>query len=89
MICASTWYNYFKTLLHDEEAPPLIFEENTDFMNQDASCLNIEITLNEVETAIKNLSNGKCSGLDGIPAEFYKNSMCEILPCLHHYSIRF
>ena len=37
LIGASTWYNYFQTLQRDDEVPPLIFEENTDIMNQEAT----------------------------------------------------
>jgi len=37
-----------------------------------ASVLNEPFTLDEVLRSIANLSVGICSGVDGIPAEFFK-----------------
>ena len=43
---------------------------------------NEPFTLAEVEFQIRNSINNKSSGIDGIPAEFYKNSLNNITPFL-------
>ena len=45
--------------------------------------LNSEILPSEISSAIKKLSHGKSSEIDGIPSEFYKNTLHDILPVLH------
>ena len=48
----------------------------------DISNLNEPFILTEVELAIQKLANGKSCSLDGIPSEFYKNSLNIIAPYL-------
>ena len=35
--------------------------------------LDSPISANELETAVRSLKDGKASGIDGLPGEFYKN----------------
>ena len=62
---------------------PLSFRENIEYASQEADVLNSEILPSEISSAIKKLSNGKSSGIDGIPSEFYKNTLHDIVPVLH------
>lgn len=41
------------------------------------------ITELEIETAIDQLKNGKCLGIDGLPAEFYKVFKPVLCPILN------
>lgn len=41
---------------------------------ESAACLNAEFTLDEVETCIKKLHNGRAAGADGLCAEFIKRA---------------
>ena len=82
-IHASEWYYYFKSLLNDPNAAPLSFQENTEYASPEADVLNSEILPSGISSAIKKLSNGKSSGIDGIPSEFYKNTLHDILPILY------
>ena len=45
-----------------------------DVTDIDISVLESEITLEELDCAIKNLKLGKAAGVDGIPADFFKSS---------------
>ena len=85
--CASIspfeFYNYFKSLLFDNTAPALIYDENEDLGKPYADCLNNPICLSEIKDAITSLANGKSAGIDGLPYEFYKVKLHEIPPILH------
>ena len=39
---------------------------------KDSSNLERPLTLNELGSALKSMKNGKCLGIDGFPAEFFK-----------------
>jgi hypothetical protein len=53
------------------------FDNNIDLS---ASILNEQFTLDEVLRFIANLFVGKCCGIDGIPAEFFKTTLDAIAP---------
>ena len=72
------WYDYFRSLLYSDQAPSIVINNNTDTINDDVISLNEPFTLAEVEFKIRKLLNNKSSGIDGIPAEFYKNSLKNI-----------
>ena len=78
------WFEYFKELLS-----PQIEAENQNRnllaeirQNNDASELNVLITEDEVKQSIIKLHNNKSPGPDGLPAEFFKCTMEQILPYL-------
>jgi len=70
-ISLSEWYQYFAGLLYDENA--IAIDQTSDnYIDPSSSVINEPITLDEVLRSIANLSVGKCSGIDGIPAEFLR-----------------
>ena len=79
---ANKWYDYFFSLLYIDQAPCIVINNNADAINDDVISLNEPFTLAEVKVQIRNLINNKSSGIDGIPAEFYKNSLNNITPFL-------
>ncbi|XP_060562301.1 uncharacterized protein LOC132721934 [Ruditapes philippinarum] len=78
-ISPSEWYQYFAGLLYDENAVA-IDQPSDNYIDPSASVLNEPFTLDEILRSIANLSVGKCSGIDGIPAEFFKTTMDDIAP---------
>ena len=54
----------------------------------DISYLSQNISLEEIETAIKALSNEKAPGPDGFPIEFYKANISWICKDLHDLHVR-
>ena len=44
--------------------------------------LNSPITIDEIQKAIRKLKCRKATGIDGIPAEFYKHGSNKLLPAL-------
>ena len=69
----SRWKQYIE-VLYDSEGKPL--RENFAIEKEcevDDDCKGPELLDTEVTTAIRDLKNGKAVGVDGIPAEFWKN----------------
>ena len=76
----SQWHTHFKSLLFSENQN--LVQENQDIITVDntANILNEEITLDEINSSIKNLKSGKSAGPDSVGAEFYKNTCTKISP---------
>lgn len=84
----SQWTDYFKKLLHAIGTCEYVggtldshcahYAELFGLPSQEAldaaECLNAPVTAAEVGRVIHMLANHKASGVDGIPAEFYKNA---------------
>ncbi|KAK6181925.1 hypothetical protein SNE40_009702 [Patella caerulea] len=90
----NTWLSYFKDLLNPAvEFDDLDFsvysttyvrDHNLDCQKceYDTSQLNVPITVTEIKDAIKKMKNGKASGEDMIPLEFYKVGIDKLMPVL-------
>ncbi|XP_059074953.1 uncharacterized protein LOC131874985 [Cryptomeria japonica] len=76
------FYNFYRNLFTSEHATrnqealerclTLIPEK---VPKSDAKALEQDITIDEIEDSIRSLANGKSPGLDGLPAEFYKQNI--------------
>ena len=90
-----TWFTYFQSLLNPismnvKTEFDLLISDFLDTHTCD-NCVDLpftdellsgEITEREVKEALKCLRNGKATGLDGVPAEFYKLSGDFLVPYL-------
>jgi hypothetical protein len=56
--------------------------DNPKLNQEDINHLNISITQNEIEAAIKNIPKKKSPGPDGVSAEFYQTFTEELIPTL-------
>ena len=65
---------YYQQLFMSDETVnfELANEEQIYIPKESTAATNLEISEQEIETAIKGLNNGKTPGLDGIPVEIYK-----------------
>jgi hypothetical protein len=81
------WKDYYADLLQSSDSA----DYNNEFrdviaqrlLNNDVPgptlephCMNMNVTMKEVEMAVNNLKKGKAAGLDNIPAEVLKNPTC-------------
>ena len=73
--------NYYETLQQKDLSPPNARDEaienvlskvNVSLPEDEKERLDQKITLEEVCSTLKNLPNGKATGLDGLPYEFWK-----------------
>jgi hypothetical protein len=93
-ISPDVWFEYFKKLLNVVNNIDCELENsvNLAMVNHDAQCelcienephaVNTNITCHEIELFIKNLSNNKAPGIDGIKNEMLKCCSTIILPYL-------
>lgn len=90
-------FNYFSNLyrsrLESTEVPIEYFDnlQITKISDLDREKVEEEIQLSEIGFAIKNMSNGKCPGSDGIPVEFYKffyRQLKAILLGVYRYNVQ-
>lgn len=76
------WAEYFGTLLNQENSiTPTVLENIPSLLT--LHLLDEAPLLQEVETAIRVLSNKKSAGFDGIPTEIYKHGGLHLIQCLH------
>ncbi|XP_060554602.1 uncharacterized protein LOC132715603 [Ruditapes philippinarum] len=66
-------YNFFKNVnFKNDESDEIIDEPNSDEVNESNEQINVPITDNEIEYAIKTLKNNKASGYDNVVNEHLK-----------------
>ena len=70
-------YKYYEKLYKDEHYNESVQNEFLELItnkldNNDREILGINVTSDEIYSALKNLNTNKAPGLDGIPAEFYQ-----------------
>jgi len=63
---AEIWKEYFDNLLNKEEQRELIKKENKEISEVE---VEVELTIEDVKKAIRNLKNNKAAGTDGIQLE--------------------
>ena len=76
-----TWIKHFNCLLNKKDQPPITLSQEIPNPEYD-NILNSTITTEEIDKSIKNLKLRKSLGIDGIGAEFYKNTSHIIVPSL-------
>ena len=83
LVQPGSWVNHFETLLCKGDQPSIFDLDLNGFPNEtNDDFLNKPITQDEIENSIKCLKIGKSHGLDGIGAEFYRNTSSLITPYL-------
>jgi hypothetical protein len=85
-ISPSQWYQHFAGILSDENIVA-IDQPSDNYIDPSESVLNSLFTLDKVLRSIASLSVGKCSGIDGISAEFLTTSMDDIALNFKHFLI--
>ena len=82
-VVLDTWRNSFCKLLNAASSTELreINSDSTINRNENDGYLDGEISLNEIQLALRKMKNNKAEGLDEIPAEVWKNE--NMLHTLH------